>query len=232
MRLATQLGIMVKSYVFHGYIARQPRPISVVEGLDYKWYCAARKLAFLTIIKRLFRTMMIDRLFRRLTRMVLLLTLLTPSFSMAADSWTDGFSLSREKGDRNALIFSPYTLHFSPSSEHQHVWLVGIERERENGLVAGAAFFTNSFGQPSLYYYPWGAVYRGLGGNPQLYAKLTAGLLYGYTGKYENKVPFNYSGFSPGIVPALGWDLGDGFEVQANMLGFAGLMVQLSLPLK
>lgn len=136
------------------------------------------------------------------------------------------------KGDRNALIFSPYTLHFSPSSEHQHVWLVGIERERENGLVAGAAFFTNSFGQPSLYYYPWGAVYRGLGGNPQLYAKLTAGLLYGYTGKYENKVPFNHSGFSPGIVPALGWDLGDGFEVQANMLGFAGLMVQLSLPLK
>ncbi len=176
--------------------------------------------------------MMIDSLFRRLTRMLLLLTLLIPSFSMAADYWTDGFSLSREKGDRNALIFSPYTVHFSPSSEHQHVWLVGLERERENGLVAGAAFFTNSFGQPSLYYYPWGAVYRGLAGNPQLYAKLTAGLLYGYTGKYENKVPFNYSGFSPGIVPALGWDLGDGFEVQANMLGFAGLMVQLSLPLK
>jgi hypothetical protein len=79
--------------------------------------------------------MMIDSLFRRLTRMLLLWTLLIPSFSMAADYWTDGFSLSREKGDRNALIFSPYTVHFSPSSEHQHVWLVGLEREREIGQV-------------------------------------------------------------------------------------------------
>jgi hypothetical protein len=33
-------------------------------------------------------------------------------------------------------------------------------------------------------------------------------------------------------VPALGWDLGDGFELQANMLGLAGLMLQLSLPLR
>jgi hypothetical protein len=159
-------------------------------------------------------------------------TAVYPLHCSARDAWTDGFSLRHEDTDRRALIFSPYTRHFSPSPEHEDVWLVGIERERENGLVAGAAFFTNSFGQPSMYYYPWGIVYRNIAGEPQLYAKVTAGLLYGYTGKYQHKVPFNYHGFSPGIVPALGWDLGDGFELQANLLGLAGLMLQLSLPLK
>jgi hypothetical protein len=176
--------------------------------------------------------MVIYRLLLNSMRNVLLLITLSAASCSAADTWTDGFSLRSEPGDRHALIFSPYTRHFSPSPEHEHVWLVGLERERENGLVAGAAFFTNSFGQPSLYYYPWGMVYRNLGGNPQLYAKLTAGLLYGYTGKYQNKVPLNTNGFSPGVVPAIGWDLGDGFEIQANMLGLAGLMLQLSLPLK
>ena len=112
------------------------------------------------------------------------------------------------------------------------MWLVGIERERADGSLAGIAYFSNSFGQPSGYYFPWGKSYHEFLGQPQLTAKVTAGVLYGYTGIYKDKVPFNHGGFSPAIVPALAWELGDGFQVQANMLGFNGMMIQLTLPLQ
>ena len=171
--------------------------------------------------------------FSRFTTQALLSLLFFLNSNAAwASDWTDGFSLEKKTGDQNFLTFSPYTRHFSPSPEHEHVWLVGVERERNIGSVAGVALFTNSFGQPSMYYYPWGVSYRNLFGEPQLYAKITGGLLYGYKGRYEDKVPLNYNGFSPGIVPALGWDLGDGFGVQVNLLGFNALMLQLALPLK
>jgi hypothetical protein len=152
----------------------------------------------------------------------------------SADSYdfADGFNPQKKAGDQYALIASPYTRHFTYDPKHAYVWMVGIERERADHSLAGIAFFSNSFGQPSAYFYPWGMTYRELLGHPQLYAKITAGVLYGYTGEYKNKVPFNYGGFSPGIVPSLGWDLGEGFEVQANLLGFNGMMLQLSLPLK
>ena len=171
----------------------------------------------------------LKKFFQRMALPISFLCVCSPSL---ADDWLDGFSLEKKAGDRYALTFSPYTRHFSNNPEHKHVWLLGIERERKNDSVAGIAFFNNSFGQHSLYYYPWGVSYRNLLGEPQLYAKLTAGLLYGYRGQYEDKVPLNYNGFSPGIVPALGWDLGDGFGLQANFLGFNAVMIQLALPLK
>lgn len=146
--------------------------------------------------------------------------------------FADGFNLQKKEGDQYSLLVSPYTRHFTYDPKHAHVWLVGIERERADNSLSGIAFFNNSFGQPSLYFFPWGKTFHELLGHPQLYAKITAGLLYGYRGEYKNKVPFNYEGFSPGIVPAIGWDLGEGFQVQANLLGFNAMMFQLTLPLK
>ena len=150
----------------------------------------------------------------------------------SAYDWTDGFSLQKKEGDQYAAIVSPYTRHYNEDPEHRHVWLVGIERERMDGSLAGVAYFNNSFGQSSAYIFPWGKTYRQFLGHPQLTAKLTAGMLYGYVGKYEDKVPFNHNGFSPAIVPALAWELGDGFQVQANMLGLNGMMFQFTLPLQ
>lgn len=170
-----------------------------------------------------------------LTRLcgVLLVTagLLGASMAHAID-WTDGFDLSSKPGDKLNLIVSPYTLHFHPSDEHKFVWLAGLERERANGNIAGAAFFSNSFGQDSAYLFPWGEVYRNILDQPQMYVKWTAGLLYGYRGKYQDKVPFNHGGFSPAIVPALGWEFEGKQQVQINLLGFNGLMLQFSQPLK
>jgi len=169
------------------------------------------------------------------TRLVTLtsttIALLAQSSSSLAFSWTDGFNLAQKEGDRYSLIFSPLTHHFNHSDEHEHVWMVGGFRERSDGGITGAVFFNNSFGQPSTYIYPFGKIYRGLFSQPKLYAKVTAGLLYGYVGQYKNKVPYNKNGFSPGFVPALGWQHEGGYQSQINLLGTAGIMLQFSIPI-
>lgn len=128
------------------------------------------------------------------------------------------------------LQLSPYTLHFSPSEEHKNVYMVGLEREHPGGKLDGFTFFSNSFGQPSIFIYPWGGVYRNILGVKPLSFKWTAGLLYGYKEPYENKVPLNFKGFSPAVIPALAYEFKPGWSAQVNILGTAGLMFQLNKP--
>jgi len=170
--------------------------------------------------------------FARLAGAWLTATALLSLSPAQAYDWGDGFNLSSKPGDHLNLIASPYTAHFHPSDEHEYVWLLGVERERADGALAGAAYFSNSFGQESGYIFPWGEIYRNVFDHPQMYVKWTAGLLYGYRGKYEDKVPFNHGGFSPAIVPALGWEFGSKQQIQLNMLGLNGLMLQFTQPLK
>lgn len=125
------------------------------------------------------------------------------------------------------LQLSPYTAHYSNSADHQHVWLVGLELEREQTLF-GIAYFKNSFGQPSAYAYPYGKVYRNVFNVDHLFVKWTIGILYGYKHPYEHKVPLNYHGFSPVIIPAIGWELPSGFSTQISFLGTSGVMFQFS----
>lgn len=157
---------------------------------------------------------------------------LAAASSASAYDWGDGFSLKKKDGDQYAMLVSPFTQHFHPSPEHKHVWLVGVERERADHSLAGAAYFSNSFGQTSAYLFPWGQTYHDLLGQEQLYVKWTAGLLYGYREPYENKVPFNHNGFSPAIVPAVGWQFDNKYTVQLNFLGLNGAMLQFSLPVR
>jgi hypothetical protein len=145
-------------------------------------------------------------------------------------SWSDGFSFDVKPDDRLSLMYSPFTHHYSPSDEHRYVWLVGVERERADGRLSGITYFSNSFGQPSTYIFPWGQSYRNLGGVQGLYAKWSGGLLYGYVEPYENKVPLNVNGFSPAIIPSLGFER-NGFGAQVNFLAAAGLMLQFNIPL-
>ena len=146
-------------------------------------------------------------------------------------AWSDGFSLDLKPDDRLTLMYSPFTHHFSPSDEHRYVWLVGLERERADGRLSGITYFSNSFGQPSTYIFPWGQTYRNLGGVQGLFAKWSGGLLYGYVAPYENKVPLNVNGFSPAIIPSVGFEQ-NGYGAQLNFLGTAGLMFQLNIPLE
>jgi len=125
------------------------------------------------------------------------------------------------------LNVSPLTLHFSGDPEHRNVYLLGVERQRADGYLVGAAWFRNSFGQPSGFVYAGRRFERFYGHDP-LYLELTGGLLYGYLPPYDHKVPLNYRGFSPGAVVALGWRLSPELSAQVNLLGTSALMFQLS----
>jgi len=130
------------------------------------------------------------------------------------------------------LQVSPYTLHFSEDTRHENVYMAGLEREHANGKLDGFTLFSNSFGQESVFIYPWGGVYKNIGGVAPLSFKWTAGLLFGYKEPYENKVPLNYKGFSPGAIIALAYEFKPGWSAQINALGTAALMLQLNVPFK
>lgn len=121
---------------------------------------------------------------------------------------------------------SPYAPHLRPSDEHSDVWAVGLERQRPDHWLAGASFFSNSFGQPSGYFY-LGKRFPGLLGQPQLFGQFSAGVLYGYRGKYQNKVPFNHNGFSPGALLSVGWQFNRRASLTLHAVGDAAVMFQL-----
>ena len=129
------------------------------------------------------------------------------------------------------LQLSPYTRHSTYDSKHSDVVMVGLEREYPDAKLDGITLFINSFGQPSVYLYPWGRVYHSIGGLKGLSFKWTAGLMYGYKEPYEDKVPLNYKGFSPVLIPALAYEFMPGWSGQIDILGTAGLMFQLNVTL-
>jgi hypothetical protein len=153
---------------------------------------------------------------------------------LAGYSWAQQVSTTgtAEQEKKVSLMFGPYAHHFTYDVEHKDVIMVGLEREHADAKLDGIVLFTNSFGQPTVYLYPWGGVYHALGGIKGLSFKWTAGLMYGYVDPYQDKVPFNYKGFSPAIVPALAYEFSPGWSAQVDLLGTAGLMFQLNVALK
>ena len=143
-----------------------------------------------------------------------------------ASDWHSGW----ETGSTWRLMFSPYTVHYANSPEHRHVVMLGLERQREDGLVIGTTVFRNSFGQPSSYVYV-GQRFDRVAELDQLFVYLTGGVLHGYKPPFDHKVPLNWRGFSPGIVASMGWQFTSDGAAQVNMLGNSGLMFQLSIDL-
>jgi hypothetical protein len=129
------------------------------------------------------------------------------------------------------LQLSPYTLHFDPDPLHKPVRLIGLEREYENGKLDGVAVFSNSFGQDSAFLYPWGGVYKEIWGVRDLSFKWMAGVLYGYKPPFENKVPGNYKGFSPGLIAGVNYQFTPRWSGQLNWLGTAGIMFAVNIEL-
>jgi hypothetical protein len=149
-------------------------------------------------------------------------------------------STSLSETSRWTLMVSPATTHFSdwkkstdPSEvKHSYVWLVGAERKFDDRYFAGAAFFSNSFGQRSQYVYA-GAKFRPLENTPEFFAKVSAGVIHGYKAPYNKKIPINTSdGWGLGVIPSIGWDFTEQTALQINLLGAAGLMMQLNTTLK
>ena len=66
----------------------------------------------------------------------------------------------------------------------------------------------------------------------RIYWSWTAGILYGYKPPYENKVPFNSNGFSPAIIPTLGYQFTPTVSGEIAMLGTAGIMFNIAFQFK
>lgn len=131
-------------------------------------------------------------------------------------------------GDYWRVMASPYTFHYSRDPNHRPVRMIGLERQRTDGIVWGATYFSNSFGQPSAYLFG-GERLNHWSPYPQLFAEWTAGLLYGYKGEYANKVPLNRKGYSPGLVLSVGWQFTPTYSGQLNILGNSALMFQMAV---
>lgn len=111
--------------------------------------------------------------------------------------------------DRFYFQFAYYTWHFHYDEDHQQSYLFDAEYHfKETWLggqwIAGLALFQNSFGQFSQYIFG-GLVWRPIEEHQPFYVKLTAGPLHGYTGQYQDKVPFNHDGWAPAIIPGVGY---------------------------
>jgi hypothetical protein len=138
-----------------------------------------------------------------------------------------------DSGDYWRMFGSPYTIHFHKDNDGEHEWvyMVGVERQYNNGWLWGATYFSNSFGQPSGFVYV-GERVIGFSRWNELFFQWAAGIVYGYKEPYEDKIPFNYKGFAPGVIVSLGWQFNKNFSMQANALGAAGLMLQFSWDLR
>jgi hypothetical protein len=136
------------------------------------------------------------------------------------------------------VMASPLSFHYSDinrdetEEKHSYVWLLGAEKMLNERYFAGAAFFNNSFGQPSQYVYV-GAKFRPEPSMPKLFTKISAGVIHGYKPPYEKKIPINTSsGWGLGVIPSIGWDFNEQTAAQLNVLGAAGLMLQFNVTLK
>ncbi|MGE0097953.1 MAG: hypothetical protein AB7S86_06350 [Hydrogenophaga sp.] len=132
---------------------------------------------------------------------------------------------ARGTGPRYEAFFSPYTHHWTYSEEHKQVYALSLSRLLPEGRFCGFSLFSNSFGQPSAYAFigkSWPGFWAA---QPNVYASVSAGIIYGYVGKYKNKVPLNLGGFAPAIIPAIGYRLSPSAAVEVQLLGTAAFML-------
>jgi hypothetical protein len=59
---------------------------------------------------------------------------------------------------------------------------------------------------------------------PNVYSTVSAGIIYGYVGEFKDKVPLNIGGFSPVIVPSIGYRVSPQLGLEVTILGTAAVM--------
>ena len=132
--------------------------------------------------------------------------------------------------DRFYLETSVYTHHYSYDPAHDnHQNLILVEYNFTENWLMGGAVFDNSFGQSSQFVYG-GYRFRPFEELQPLYFKVGVGVLHGYHGQYQNKIPMNSSGFAPAIVPSVGYCI-QRFCSEFMLFGTAGFLVTAGVTL-
>lgn len=156
-----------------------------------------------------------------IVRPFLYLVLLSPFVAQADENWLDYDHLYLQGGT--------YT-HYSPSANYAgSKILISLEAIKSNDWSYGLALFDNSYGQFSQYLYV-GKSWNYYGAFEGFHTKLTAGLIHGYRGEYQDNIPLNNLGTAPAIIPSVGYKTGR-YGVDVSMLGFAGLLMTVGLDL-
>lgn len=127
------------------------------------------------------------------------------------------------------LFIAPFSRHWTLSDEHKPVYALGFTQRLPGDRFCGFSLFRNPFGQPSGYVYLGKTCNALLPSLPQLYGSVSAGVLFGSVDRYEGKVPANHHGFSPGLIPALGYRLTPAVSVELQLMGSAGIMFGTAL---
>lgn len=133
------------------------------------------------------------------------------------------------------LGYAPSAYHLQHNDAHiRYNHLVAGELLSPRGTLwnaqrslIGLAVFNNSFGQFSQYAYigqEWDLSTLGPG---TVFVNATLGLLHGYRGEHQGKIPFNDLGVAPVIIPTAGWRHGQ-TSVSLIMLGTNGFMLGAS----
>ena len=132
--------------------------------------------------------------------------------------------------DRWYLETSLYTRHFSDDPDHvDNQKLILVEYNITESWLVGASSFDNSFGQSSQFVYG-GYRFRPFDNLQPLYFKVAAGILHGYRGEFQDKIPMNNSGFAPAIVPSVGYCI-NRFCSEFILFGTAGFLISLGVTL-
>ncbi|MGI9217803.1 MAG: ABC transporter ATP-binding protein [Hydrogenophaga sp.] len=163
----------------------------------------------------------------RLGTVLLAAVLATPSW--AADwSVCPGWDQATATADSSGYwaFASPYTYHWSDENakDHRAVFALSVSRQLPNQRFCGASLFRNSFGQPSAYAFTGWLWPNPIKAYPEVYATVSAGIIYGYVGEFKDKVPLNVGGFSPVVIPTVGYRLTPQLAVEVQILGTAAVM--------
>lgn len=141
--------------------------------------------------------------------------------------WAKDTPAAPEEGQQWTFTFAPYVYHWKYDPEHRPAFVFALEQRVAGDRFCGLALFRNSFGQPSAYAYV-GQRWDNILGNPQLSVKVSYGVIYGYVEDHRDKVPFNWNGFSPTVIPMLAYQLNPRDSLDLMVLGTAGLVFAYS----
>src|SRR6185436_4346346 len=127
--------------------------------------------------------------------------------------------------------YGPYTHHTGKGPYNSHPAYRGLEWESPERWTVGGADFKNSFSQPCWYAFA-GKRFILKHHSGRFFAKVTGGVIYGYKPPHADAVPINWRGYTPAIIPSLGYQYKN-VSVQLVVFGRAyGAMPMISCDLR
>ena len=136
---------------------------------------------------------------------------------------------AQETGDDAPITHTLYVqggsyIHFDDDDDDYtgNRLFVSAELIRSDQWLYGLALFNNSFDQFSQYLYG-GYQFEFEDTFKNFHAKVTVGIIHGYKDEFQDKIPYNSSGYAPAIIPSVGWKK-DKLGVDVILLGTAGLL--------